>query len=241
MTRDLPGVWIPSSGEPPAKWESARGSSRAVDSRSGDADSASAVAAAAVCTDRATVSGDGIAVCRVRPLCWGLQSRKEHSGTDAASMAALVRLSAAARTLSAYSASFLPPPAPPVPCVPEAPPASVVGNGIAVGIRDRVACYRAWSPSALVPTVPVTVSGPRSLVTVSLYAGAPAFLERGTRHVIHSINRRKIERLVAMARGVVAIPLLVACILVFASVRADEVADKSAGVLAAEPDGKVVT
>ena len=45
----------------------------------------------------------------------------------------------------------------------------------------------------------------------------------------------------AMARGVVAIPLLVACILVFASVRADEVADKSAGVLAAEPDGKVVT
>lgn len=136
MTRDLPGVWIPSSGEPPAKWESARGSSRAVDSRSGDADSASAVAAAAVCTDRATVSGDGVAVCRVRPLCWGLQSRKEHSGADAASMAALVRLSAAARTLSAYSASFLPPPAPPVPCVPEAPPASVVGNGITVGIRS---------------------------------------------------------------------------------------------------------
>ncbi|MGB1596772.1 MAG: hypothetical protein ACPIOQ_28690, partial [Promethearchaeia archaeon] len=113
---DLPGVWIPSSGEPPAKWESARGSSRAVDSRSGDADSASAVAAAAVCTDRATVSGDGVAVCRVRPLCWGLQSRKEHSGADAASMAALVRLSAAARTLSAYSASFLPE-APPGPCL----------------------------------------------------------------------------------------------------------------------------
>ena len=225
MTRDLPGVWIPSSGEPPAKWESARGSSRAVDSRSGDAVSASAVAAAAVCTDRATVSGDGIAVCRVRPLCWGLQSRKEHSGTDAASMAALVRLSAAARTLSAYSASFLPPPAPPVPCVPEAPPASVVGNGIAVGIRDRVAFYRAWSP--------------RSHVTVSLYAGAPAFLgKRNTTR--HPFNRSKIERLVAMARGVVAIPLLVACILVFASVRADEVADKSAGVLAAEPDGKVV-
>ena len=43
-----------------------------------------------------------------------------------------------------------------------------------------------------------------------------------------------------MARGVVA-TLLVACILMFASVRADEVADKSAGVLAAEPDGKVVT
>ena len=177
MTRDLPGVWIPSSGEPSAKWESARGSSRAVDSRSGDADSASAVAAAAVCTDRATVSGDGVAVCRVRPLCWGLQSRKEHSGADAASMAALVRLSAAARTLSAYSASFLPPPAP---CVPEAPPASVVGNGITVGIRDRVAGYRSWSPSALVPTGPVTVwSGPgpgQVSCHRSLYAGAPAVL-----------------------------------------------------------------
>ena len=176
MTRDLPGVWIPSSGEPPAKWESARGSSRAVDSRSGDAVSASAVAAAAVCTDRATVSGDGIAVCRVRPLCWGLQSRKEHSGADAASMAALVRLSAAARTLSAYSASFLPPPAPPVPCVPEAPPASVVGNGIAVGIRDRVAFYRSWSPSALFPTVPVTVPGPRSLVTSLTLCGRSRLL-----------------------------------------------------------------